>query len=320
LIDIEADATNKSITRSWLLNSQHLENDNGDAISGLVFDEQHSFVDEDESRAYICFQRRGDDTTPFSVQNIDIAPGSNVIVSTDGTIFEKSTDSSQGRRAFRHHMHILKGFVHHVEGVRVFVLSTEEDLCRIKAIVGRYIDANQKRANVECASRGLSFRLDKNTNSVGTSTLRWNLINFLTGDYAQADEKSQSSQGLSLKQRLPWLRDVIIRLKTPEFVDDSQFPLFNRFDPQISGCSFQEISKDFTILNEAQQKAVKKAISARDYALIQGYVTTFVLSFDLALFLTDKLHSLLRTAYREQAKPAQYPSWLGFLLLEGKEF
>jgi DNA replication ATP-dependent helicase Dna2 len=96
------------------------------------------------------------------------------------------------------------------------------------------------------------------------------LINFFTADTVVSGPNDSSERALKLKERLPCLRDLIIRYQPPRFQTSLSPPLFDCEDLKIPGCDLKELSNEFSSLNHAQQKAVQKALCAQDYALIQG--------------------------------------------------
>ncbi|MGK3734044.1 MAG: DNA replication ATP-dependent helicase Dna2 [Bacillariaceae sp.] len=302
LIDIEADATNSAASAAWLVNSRLREIDNGESISGLIMDAHASYA-VDHSRALICFRRNIEEYSQSSLDNLNFTPGSQVIVSTDGTLFDDFAGSTHPTRKFRHHKHITKGYIDRIEDDKVFVSATCDELDQMKVLTDRYIGNQQHTNGGMVLSESLLFRLDKNKNSVGTGTLRWNLINFLTGDYKPGTAKECTELDRIKQLRLSRLRDIVIRLKTPEFVDNLRSSLFNGIDRQVSGCSLSVLKDEFSQLNNDQQEAVRMAISGRDYTLIQGLPgtgKTSTLTFLARLFMAQGRRVLV-TAYTHSA-------------------
>ena len=302
LIDIEADSSNSTASAAWLVDSRLRERDNGESISGLIMDAHASYA-VDHSRALICFRRNVEEYSQSSLDNLNFTPGSQVIVSTDGTLFDDFAGTTHPTRKFRHHKHITKGYIDRVEDDRVFVSATCDELDQMKVLTDRYIGNQQYTNGAMVLSEPLLFRLDKNKNSVGTGTLRWNLINFLTCDYKPETAKEFTELDRIKQLRLSRLRDIVIRLKTPEFVDNLRSSLFNGIDRQVSGCNLLVLKDEFSQLNNDQQEAVRMAISCRDYTLIQGLPgtgKTSTLAFLARLFMAQGRRVLV-TAYTHSA-------------------
>ncbi|KAG7346830.1 DNA helicase [Nitzschia inconspicua] len=291
LIDIESDATSAGATTAWLTDSR-IREDTGDAICGLLLDQMASTVEKNQMTATICLYRR-ESSQHNPLNSLGFSSGSNVIVSTDATLENSLTENSQVI-PLRHYMHLVKGFVDRIDGERVFISCKSTELRRIVELVRR-----QQQA-AEC---DVFFRIDKSTNSIGTGTLRWNLINFLSEDADITTAGKVSPANMIKKNRLLWLRDVVIRLKEPEFDGDKARQLFDRINSHIPGCHVSQLRQDFESLNEAQQKAICKAMSAGDYTLIQGLPGTgksSTISF-LARLLVAKGKRVLVTAYTHSA-------------------
>jgi hypothetical protein len=104
----------------------------------------------------------------------------------------------------------------------------------------------------------LFFRVDKDNSSVGIGTLRQNLINFFTADFIRREGEELSQTAIAKQRRIPWLRDVVIRLKPPSFDSRTPASFFNGPGPNIPGCDLQNLSSEFADLNPDQQKAVEK--------------------------------------------------------------
>ena len=95
------------------------------------------------------------------------------------------------------------------------------------------------------------------------------MINLFTADFARKDEE-QSLSVTAKQRRLPWLRDVIVRLQKPSFQDISGTSLFHSNNIEIPGCHATTLSLEFEALNPDQKLAVQKVMTANDYTLIQG--------------------------------------------------
>ena len=203
LIGLEADASSSLITRSWLRESNELENESSTCISSLMFDSTVSSPDAvfDESWfASIGFKRFSLSPINTPLSDIGFEPGCRVVIGTDSQSVKQSTPIVLNHRV-RHQMHLVRGSVHKVTDTHVHVLASRDDLNRIENFVNA--------ASLETTT----FRMDKENLSTGITTLRQNLVNLFT-----ADKKSQDTPGSQVEQsRLSWLRDVLIRLRRPTF-------------------------------------------------------------------------------------------------------
>jgi DNA replication ATP-dependent helicase Dna2 len=293
LIDIEEDAVTTSLTTSWLIDAKSRE-ESRDSISGLFLDRSASLVDESQLTATVCFRRKSGQNAVSSLEALGFSPGNSVVVSTDSTLENGLTEVSQESKN-RHRMHLVRGFVDYVGGDTVVVSCKSREFYQVKELADRHHQTSETE---------LLFRMDKNHSSIGTGILRWNLINFLSGDaVAPNNDRNPTRAEIAKKTRLPRLRDVIVRLKAPTFIDGILPPLFEGIDRNIPGCSFHELSREFSCLNAAQQNAVRKTMSAFDYTLIQGLPGTgksSTLSF-LARLLVAKGKRVLITAYTHSA-------------------
>jgi len=300
LIDIEADASKSKDSVAWLIDSRLREIDNGESISGLFFD-AHASYEIEHFRALICFRRKAEAYSQSSLNNLNLSPGSYVIVSTDGTLFDDFTRTTDTTRKFRHRMHITKGYIDRIEDDRVFVSSTCDELDQMKVLVNRHQGTQHSDGGI-ILCESLLFRLDKNK-TVGTGILRWNLINFLTGGYKSGTGKDYTQLDRIKQLRLSRLRDIVIRLKNPEFVNELRNSIFNGIGHQVSGCNLLVLKDEFSQLNNDQQEAVRMAISGSDYTLIQGLPgtgKTSTVTFLARLFMAQGRRVLI-TAYTHSA-------------------
>jgi DNA replication ATP-dependent helicase Dna2 len=295
LIDLEADASSRSVALSWLTMSKQREQQKGETISSLVYDGPKP---AGEGKAIMIFRRSssGSSVLPTTLDSLSFSRGDQVVIGTDATSFGDTGQQKQHRnnrsntipKRFRHRMHIVRGTVERLRGDSILIAAGREDLERIRDMVQRYRKEFQNSSNPQ-----LLFRVDKDKASIGVGTLRQNMLNFLTAD-SPSKMGETTSPDAALKQiRLPRLRDIVIRLKPPQ-VDchprDSFFkdPVF-----QIPGCDMVCLSEEFKKLNSDQQNAVEmvsslelrnlsvrstsirlidfsKVINAKDFAIIQG--------------------------------------------------
>lgn len=274
LIDLEADASSRNIAASWLTESHICEQENGESVSCLVFDHPEPSRTEESSHVLIAFHRAKSSPTQAPFDKIALSSGCHIIVSTDGTSLVDSlgadTPTLSNRRTtkFRYQMHVVRGIVEEVQGEKLLVMTRREELERIRDLVLRHRNFCEK--NGEPYSE-LQFRFDKDTSSVGIGTLRQNLINFLTADFADGKDENLSQANAAKKIRLPKLRDAVIGFASPRF--DLRVPMdsiFHACCPPIPGCDMDTLSAEFYRLNPDQQQAVTKVVSASDYTLMQG--------------------------------------------------
>jgi DNA replication ATP-dependent helicase Dna2 len=301
LIDIESESSNTKASMPWLANSRVRQTEPGESISEVMFD-AHSSHKVGASNAMICFRINLKTCSQSSSENQNIATGSHVVVSADRTILHHFTNSAPSENQLQNRMHVAKGCIERIDDDKVFVSTTYDEMNQLTRIVRQYHDSAQRSTEGD-SSESLLFRLDKSNNSFGTGTLRWNLINFLTSDYTMRTKAECTELDRIKQRRLAWLRDMIIRLKSPEFTNDPQPSLFRGIDLHIPGCNLSNLSKEFYLLNDAQQMAVKKVMSGRDYTLIQGLPgtgKTSTLGF-LARLLVARGKRVLITAYTHSA-------------------
>lgn len=298
LIDIEAESSNSRATSTQgLLNPSIRQKEIGESISEIIFDAESS-VEVGTRHALVCFRQK----TEVNIATLGIAKGSHVIVSTDGTLLDNPTKSprTQTQTQPQNRMYAMEGYIDSIEEDGIFISMTSDEMNQIRQLSGCHEDNAQENSK---SYRLLLFRLHKSTKSVGTGTLRWNLVNFLTSDYTARTEAEFRELDLIKQRRLTWLRDVVIRLKVPEFAQNPPSPLFHGIDLNIPGCNLPELAKEFHLLNDAQQMAVKKVMSGRDYTLIQGLPgtgKTSTLEF-LARLLVARGRRVLITAYTHSA-------------------
>ncbi|KAL3925164.1 MAG: hypothetical protein SGILL_000589 [Bacillariaceae sp.] len=280
LLDIEAGATTARNLDPKRVKPRHEE------VSGYAFDPQASFTEMNGRNASVFFRRYADTNCVKFIDDDDIAPGSNVLVSTLWTGGDANT--SRGLS------HILKGVVEKCDRREVSISCTLSELALVKQLVSRHRQSTTTE---------LKFQIVKSVRSVGTGTLRWNLINFLTGDGVLSEAKELSSAELARRNRLPWLRDMLIRLEPPRFDAGPSPHLFDGIKCHIPGCHLIGLSSEFIKMNYAQQQAVRKCMGSRDYTLIQGLPGTgksSTLAF-LARLLVAHGRRVLISAYTHSA-------------------
>jgi hypothetical protein len=264
LIDLEADASSYSAATAWLLDSAQREADTGESASCLLFDGvEPSTSSSEDDRIFIGFRRSATSaiTTPFS--SLSLAPGCQLIISTDDTSFGTSNSTGQthqGRaRKFRPQMHVVRGYMDRAEEGRVLVQASRDDLERIRKLAFRSKDFHTQAPGAP-PKEGRLFRIDKDNTSIGIGTLRQNVINLFTGDVVKQDNQDHATTNPSQRMRLSWLRDVVVRLKPPAF-DISALSTIFCCEPgalPIHGCDLETLALEYADLNTDQRAAVEK--------------------------------------------------------------
>lgn len=272
LIDLEADASTCNIATAWLTESQHRERERGESVSSLIFDHPAPSPTEEGLYVLIAFRRGESSQSNTPLENLPLSHGCHVIISTDGTSLVGSTNSvrsgkRQAGKQFRHQMHIVRGIMEKVEDGKVYILAKREDLERIRDLARRHRNFFEKKGT----SPQLLFRIDKDISAVGIGTLRQNLINFFTADFA-GDAENQPSR-VAKQSRLPRLRDIVVRLTLPQFnpsvTSDS---LFNVKGPKIPGCEMESLSSEFSHLNPDQKTAVVKVCTTTSICFVLPFL------------------------------------------------
>ena len=246
LIDLEADASSSLIARSWLRESNELENETSTCISSLIFDPEASSPEAvfDESWfALIGFKRNSKSPTQTPFSDVGFEPGCRVVIGTDSRSVIPPTPLIPHHQV-RHQMHLVRGSVHKVTETHIYILASRDDLSRIEVFSGT------------ASSTTTAFRMDKENLPTGITTLRQNLVNLFT-----ADKKSLDTPGTQVEQsRLSWLRDVLIRLRRPTFDRSLVKYMFapSTCTEPIPGCDLMDLRSEFSKLNEDQQAAVEQ--------------------------------------------------------------
>ena len=317
LIDLERHASAKDvISKSWLFESSEKERKDGKCISSLIFDNAsllsldiiratNSDTSEDaDSDTSIRFVRSKDSpiNTPLTSLSFDV--GNHVIISEDGTSFTPKANNgyhNNQHRVVKHKkMYIMKGTVLRIGEHDINIVVPKKD-------VGKLQHSNPSNNR---------FRIDKDEHGGSVGLLLQNLVNFFTLDIPSFSAESMGTPATKTKTlttnteysvRRRRLCNSIIRLEPPpRFLDVSEESLFTRdafaLDLHIPGCDLSSLRRDFVNLNSDQKGAVLKAISAEDFALIQGlpgtgksatiaFITRLFISRGKRVLLTSYTHS-----------------------------
>ena len=272
LMDLEADATIRLTTSSWLMDSMDGEAESGTTVSSLILElgaigEQSGT--EDKQTVNIVARRSKDSPLATHFTSMNIESGNHVIVSTDTTsLCEPEKVNSNGHRSRRKQMQIARGYID----------SIKEDQIVIRFSVQEYsqIALYARKTGTAVSMEEIKFRLDKDDVSTGIGTLRQNLINLFTTDitpFGSKESDPRLTQGTLVRNRFSWLRDVVVRLRTPFFGDLPQSAMFMRPSGNavsVPGCSLEHLRSEFWQLNDDQKRAVEKVFQAKDFSLIQG--------------------------------------------------
>ena len=261
LIDLEADATQSQIAKSWLIESETRERETAKCISSVVFDSSGSVKKassgDSQDYAILSFRRSEQSKLQTPLSNLALEPGCHVVVSADQTL---AFNSRRGVPLPR--MHIVRGFLHQAFDNHVQVRASGDDLARMQQLV-------QQRGASAQLDGPMLFRLDRDDMATGTGTLRQNLINFCTGD--QRRSQQEGGQEPLWAGRLVALRELVIRLRPPCFVPDVSNLLFNpsptdnRPVPTLPGCDLMDLALEFAELNRHQAAAAEKVSWPKTY-------------------------------------------------------
>ena len=262
LIDFEAETISHSPSTSWLVESKQREKENGDSISSLVFVGAEPSQSDDSLYVLICFKRSLGSEVKAPLSNLGFTDGSQLTISTDSTLVP-SESRSQGyrvrsRRNFRHQVHAARGALEQARDDELVIRASRSDLERIRSLAEDYKKCFATGESV--MNPELLFRIDKDHISMGMTTMRQNLINFLTADYSRNGVDMKSPTDIMKERRLAWLRDVVIRLKPPEFDSVSDSSLFFNRDiaDKVPGCDISQLCREYARLNPDQRAAIKK--------------------------------------------------------------
>ena len=269
LIDLEADATAKSITSAWLTPSLELEKSTGRTVSSLVLDERFVSPSQDEGGSDfvpITLHRSSDAESNTEFSTLSIEKGNLVVISADATSLASSSEEHRKKKtkATRNTLHIARGFVHSLDDSKIVV--------NVSAQESRQLNREHETAKIQ--RRTMKLRLDRDDVQTGLGTTRQNLINLFTGD-VKPFENSKSDPKLSqnhfVRNRYAWLRNAVVKLHAPQYDQRKCHSMFDQANSvRIPGCDINSLEQEFYQLNEDQRDAVKKVFSAKDYSLIQG--------------------------------------------------
>lgn len=251
LVDLEIDACSTSSAAAWLVGSAQRERSTGICLSSLVL-ALPTLSSDLLSDGTLVFERSTDGNSQSSFPTLDLEPGCYVIVSTDASLCETSNAQAvegTGSKRFRHHLYLVRGTLVKADSSSITIHSSHNDAERALAFV---------RESQEMGHQ-VRFRLDKDLASFGTGTLRQNLINFFTRDGEPPETPSKST--VRYDRRLPWLRDMVVRLTPPTFEENIKKSLFSSVQGDVRtvpGCDMMDLALEFSELNPDQQAAVEK--------------------------------------------------------------
>lgn len=268
LIDLEAHAGQSLVAEAWLTPSETIEKDTGKCLSNLVFEKCNSVPDiglRDFSFADISFKRSEQSPLQTPLSHLGLEPGCNAIISVDRTTVSESRPAGMPLPR----MHIVRGILHRVSDTTVTVKASRDDLVRV-----------QRVASSAPVHTPLTFRIDRDSIATGTGTLRQNLINFFTGDTV----KTESGKSVRWPTRLPMLRDIVVRGRTPIFLDEKTKMMFTpdtRGSPLLEappGCDFMDLAVEFAEMNPDQKAAIQKVCNISSDSLEYAYFVELYLT------------------------------------------
>jgi hypothetical protein len=240
LIDLEAHSQSTSITECWLTPADELERNASSTLSAMVFDinkstNEHSAIDGDSAVA--VFRRQtGKDS---SMRLTQWERGTVVIVSTDDTTIPLSGANHPKERRIAH---ILRGSIERTDSLHIFLRASSHDFRRLLKIASKGMPSQERL-----------LRIDKCDTATGASILRQNLVRL----FAMGSDLTDRIR----IQQLEWLRDVVVRLKVPDFSSANLEKVFSPVHPQpsiIPGCNLKALEQEFMNLNSDQKAAVLK--------------------------------------------------------------
>jgi AAA domain len=245
LIDLESSASSTSLVDSWLTSAHKKESEVGKCMSGMVLSQRAIEASQirDMSKVSICFERGALWRLQSALNGLGFDKGCYVIVSTDCTMLE-----NVGLNRKYGQMHVMRGTLDNVTADLVSIYGTKHDLIRIKRLCEAWKESGRDE---------LHFRLDREELSVGTGTLRQNLIKLLSGCGRSDDELSLSNND----RRMAKLRGAIIHLRAPIYESITMSSMFSRCSGRREGipsCDMETLQAEYVSLNSDQMVAVEK--------------------------------------------------------------
>uniref|UniRef100_A0A7S1BTW1 DNA replication ATP-dependent helicase/nuclease n=1 Tax=Corethron hystrix TaxID=216773 RepID=A0A7S1BTW1_9STRA len=203
-------------------------------------------------------------------------------------------------------VHVARGRVDDSDGGSLFLLTSRVDAARLWNVV----EAHRVRGgqnNISFWAEGYEFPL-------GTiATLRQNLVDLFLDREEEDDSKDGNVGARNVRlaierrrRRRRRLRKFVVQLERPAFDLERTSSMFDGTHGnsiRVEGCDLDDLAMEFYSLNSDQQEAVKKVISAKDYALVQGLPGTgksLLLTF-LARLLVARGERVLITSYTHTA-------------------
>jgi DNA replication ATP-dependent helicase Dna2 len=269
LIDLEADATAKSISTAWLTPSHELEKSTGRTVSSLVLGDCFASTSQNEVSSEwtnISLYRSSDAASKTDFSTLKMEPGSVVVLSVDSTSIASSSEEKRKRNLFvkRSKMHVARGLIQSVHDSKIVV----------KVSVQERRQLSKELETAKLNHGNLKLRLDRDDSHVAFGKARQNLINLFTGDvspFLNSSADSILSQNRIARNRRAWLRNTVVKLHAPQYDPTKIESMFGRAKCEtIPGCDIISLEQEFHLLNEDQRNAVKKVFSAKDYSLVQG--------------------------------------------------
>jgi DNA replication ATP-dependent helicase Dna2 len=294
LIDLEADSQRFLVAEAWLVDSQQRERDTSKTVAGMVFSLRDSVLGNPTDvgiAALLTFHRNKSSLSNTPIQNLGFGKGCHVVISCDLTV-----ESASLRGRLPAPMHIVRGVLEQASTSSIIIRASNDDFVRMQRIVAAHPELEQAL-----------FRLDRDEVVTGITTLRQNLLNLLTADKAT----DPSTNCVDKSRRLPWLRDLVVRMRSPAFADIAKINIFTPVtsahglsEPTLQGCDMMDLALEFAEeLNSDQRNAVERVMTATDYTLIQGLPgtgKTKVIAF-VARLLAAHGNRVLITSYTNAA-------------------
>jgi hypothetical protein len=271
MIDLEFDNYSKAyLLKAWRQSSQDLQDKTRSTISDMIWDANYAPPSEpDSGRVLLKFSKR--EAGASSLLSLNFEQGDMVVVSADADSHSKrdrrlSQVQTQTNHSTFHTRDIVRGFVHMVTDLQLYILVSGSDVAQIQKA---HESCRLERGMVTGDKHCLALRIDKDEYGSGASILRQNLANLFLGGipkYSKDKRKIQSQEtedvaSIRLRQRLISLRQNLFDTTAePRFDDGMKSHLFSYtgITPDIPGCDLMDLCAEFYDLNLDQQQAVEK--------------------------------------------------------------
>ena len=194
--------------------------------------------------------------TSTSHSPISFEKGSYWILSLDKESQQKKELLQRGRKL--RWVNLLCGYLQDYDDRHIFFRTNTKDWMNLQSFI-KYLEKVQEGP--------ILFRLDKSESSTsGSSILRYNLIQFMTGDISgsfssrnnENEMKHQDDGSQNKKRRIQLLRQLVVHCRKPSFDGKRIKSMFRTSSPPCHGCHIPDLVKEYSKLNIDQRNAVSK--------------------------------------------------------------